>query len=205
MKNSYIIALVSLLLIISSCKTNTENNSSKETVITEEVETTTIDDSQIEISTPAGDKIGGFALNPLKINVGGNTYTSKTKPGKHKFYTNGTMVYEIKLKGEGFKLRDENSNLLWKIKVYPDKIKISDNEENQNAFEIKNKEGKIKIKKNEEELYRVQFNASFVVANDTAIYQLSSDQDYYGYAILAIKEIPEEQRMFILAGLIEQL
>ncbi|WP_271769560.1 hypothetical protein [Aquimarina algiphila] len=204
MKKIYTVALLCLFLIASSCKTNTENNASKETEANHVVETTNVD-AQMVISTATGEKIGGFTLDPLTIYAGGNKHTSKNKPDKHKFYTNGSMVYEVKFKSEGFKLRDKNSELLWKIKIYPDKIKISNNEENENAFEIKRYEDKIKIKRNEEELYAIQLGSSSVIINDEALYQLSSDQDSYAYAILAIKEIPEDQKIFILAELLSQL
>ncbi|PKV52989.1 hypothetical protein ATE84_5122 [Aquimarina sp. MAR_2010_214] len=210
MKKIYTVALFCLLLIVSSCKSNTENNASKETETNNVVEATSVEeatnvDDQMVISTPTGEKIGGFTLDPLTIYAGGNKYTSKNKPDKHKFYTNGSMVYEVKFKSEGFKLRDKNSELLWKIKIYPDKIKISDNEENENAFEIRRYDDKIKIKRNEEELYAIQLGSSSVTVNDEILYQLSSNQDNYVYAILAIKEIPEDQKMFILAELSTQL
>jgi hypothetical protein len=47
-----------------------------------------------------------------------------------------TLIAEVKRKSDSFKLFDESDNLLWKVKIKEDKIKISDNEENQNAFEI---------------------------------------------------------------------
>ncbi|MDD3000760.1 MAG: hypothetical protein PHF29_03295 [Candidatus Riflebacteria bacterium] len=46
------------------------------------------------------------------------------------------LIAEVKRKSDSFKLFDESDNLLWKVKIKEDKIKISDNEENQNAFEI---------------------------------------------------------------------
>ncbi|MGC1473495.1 MAG: hypothetical protein WA775_12955 [Psychroserpens sp.] len=65
--------------------------------------------------------------------------TSKmTKADKKKFYNaSNEVVYEVKYKQDGFKLRTATSNLLWKIKLYDDKVKISDNEENLDPYEIK--------------------------------------------------------------------
>lgn len=67
------------------------------------------------------------------------SYTSKmTKSDKKKYYdSSDNVVYEIKYKEDGFKLRTSSSKLLWKVKLYDDKIKISDNEENLNPYEIK--------------------------------------------------------------------
>lgn len=47
---------------------------------------------------------------------------------------------------DDFKLVDANDKLLWKVKVSYEKVKISDNEEGNNYFQIKkNKKGKLKI------------------------------------------------------------
>ncbi|TPN85980.1 hypothetical protein [Aquimarina algicola] len=211
MKNIYTVFLFCVLILANSCKTKTENNSStdattvKETSVEEtSVEGTTID-AQTIISSPSGEQIGGFTLEPLTVYAAGSKYMSKSKPDKHKFYTNGSMVYEVKLKAGDFKLRDSKSNLLWKIKVYPDKVKVSNNEENENAFEIKKYEDKIKIKQDENTVYEVQLGDSSIAVNDEVLYQFSSDESSYAYAVLAINEIPEDQRIFILAELLKQL
>ena len=49
--------------------------------------------------------------------------------------------YEIKSNDNGFKLRTSDGTLLWKVRISEDKIKVSNNEENANAFELKAREG----------------------------------------------------------------
>ena len=90
----------------------------------------------------------------------GASYTSKmTKSDKKKYYNGRTVVYEIKYKSDGFKLRTASSNLLWKVKLYDDKIKISDNEENLNPYEIKITDTyEAKLVKNGESLARTSYN-----------------------------------------------
>src|SRR5215212_4754859 len=63
--------------------------------------------------------------------------------GKRKYTVDGSVVkYEVKPNDEGgFKLRTADGKLLWKVKVTPEKIKISDNEENNNPFELKVRDG----------------------------------------------------------------
>ena len=79
-----------------------------------------------------------------------------TKPDKKKYYNNADdVVYEVKYKPDSFKLRTASSELIWKVKLYDAKIKISDNEENLNPFEIKKLEnGEAKLEKNEETIAR---------------------------------------------------
>ncbi len=203
MKNRQILFLLSFIIWFS-CKTET----SKSNTTTSKSNTTiksTSSSFDISISTAEGNLIGSYNLNPIKISSNNANYTYKSKPDKHKFYTNGSMKYEVKFKEDAIKLRDKNSNLLWKVKIYPDKIKISDNEENANGFVVRPYEDKIKIKRNEEELYRVNIEGTSIKVNDKATYTLSSEQNSYLYAILAINEIPNEHKLFILAELLNKI
>lgn len=205
-KSILILSILSLFLTFTSCKTNDKSNSPESVTVDEDINTAGNTDvsNDLVIYNTYGNAIGGIDLNPMRISANGKKYSVKTKPEKKKFYANGKMQYEIKLKDKGFKLRDKNSDLLWKIKIYPDKYKVSDNEENQNAFVVRNYEDKIKIKRNDEEVYRIKLD-SMLTANDKAIYKFSAPQNHYAYAVLAINEIPEDQRLFIIAELLKQL
>jgi hypothetical protein len=59
--------------------------------------------------------------------------------GKRKYaLDNGAEVLEVK-PGEGeFKVRRPDGSLLWKVKMDPNKIKVSDNEQNLNPIELRN-------------------------------------------------------------------
>lgn len=48
-----------------------------------------------------------------------------------------TLVAEVKLKDDSFKLVDANEALIWKVKINDGKVKISDNEDGNNSCEIK--------------------------------------------------------------------
>lgn len=114
----------------------------------------------------------------------GTEYTSKmTKADKKKYFdASDNVVYEVKYKEDGFKLRTASSQLLWKVKLYDDKIKISDNEENLNPYEIKMMEdGETKLVKNDEKISRT------TAAPPTLVNE--------------IKEIAEDQKRIIIAEL----
>ncbi|WP_299317250.1 hypothetical protein [uncultured Maribacter sp.] len=202
MRKLHLLFVLSLLLL-GSCKTENKNSSSPaETTTNASATTNSLD---VTIANADGALIGGFDVSPIKIVANNTTYTFKSKPDKHKFYANGKMKYEVKFKEGSLKLRDEDSDLLWKVKIYPDKVKISDNEENENAFEVRPYDDKIKVKRDGEELYRVNLEGNIVKVNDKEAFTLSSNQESYVYAILAIDEIPNEHKMFIIAELLNKI
>jgi len=86
----------------------------------------------------------------------GNLTSKMTKPDKKKYFdSNNTVVYEVKYKDDSFKLRTASSDLLWKVKLYDTKVKISDNEENLNPYEIKKLDsGESKLEKNDATIER---------------------------------------------------
>ena len=87
------------------------------------------------------------------------SFAGETKGDKRKYtLEGGSQIAEVKAKdADGFKVRTNDGKLLWKVKIAADKIKISDNEENQNAFEIKKKDDGAKIERNETKLGEVKF------------------------------------------------
>ena len=85
----------------------------------------------------------------------GYSLSGEKKGDKRKYYTaEGDVALEVKYSDEDkLKIRNADGSLRWKIKLYEDKIKVADNEEMENAYEIRLYEGnRIKIKRNDEEL-----------------------------------------------------
>nr|WP_321226158.1 hypothetical protein [uncultured Psychroserpens sp.] len=135
------------------------------------------------------------------------SYTSKmTKSDKKKYYDGSTVVYEVKYKPDGFKLRTASSQLLWKIKLYDDKVKISDNEENLNPYEIKmGGTYDAKLVKNDAVLARTSYDLESKtqsVASET-----DTQPDFYessysiGYLVNRIPEISTDQKQIIIEEL----
>lgn len=86
----------------------------------------------------------------ISIEARNQNMTGVVKKDKRKYYRGSSLNYVIKFSDDGFKLRDHNEDMLWKVKYYEDKIKISNNEEMNNAYEVKMREaGKIKLERNE--------------------------------------------------------
>ena len=90
-------------------------------------------------------------------------YTSKmSKSDKKKYYdASNNVVFEVKYKPDAFKLRTAAADLLWKVKLYDNKVKISDNEENLNPYEIKIiNSTEAKLVKDDTKLGRLTFDST---------------------------------------------
>lgn len=146
-----------------------------------------------------------------KIVVGNKTIYSESKNTEKRKYFNGdTQICEVKLKdADGFKVRTTDGKLLWKVKISGDKIKISDNEENQNAFELKKDAGGAKIERNETKLGEAKFYADrqeikVKDAGENKLFDVNAAKFSAAYAVLALNEIPEDLRYIILAELLSR-
>lgn len=111
---------------------------------------------------------------------------SKAKNAEKRKYedASGKVVYEVKYKDEGFKMRTEADKLLWKVKISGDKIRISDNEEGKNAYEIKKKDNKFKISQNGKDLQELKKDGSF------------------GNAIIELNKIPLAEREVLIGEML---
>jgi hypothetical protein len=121
---------------------------------------------------------------------------------KRKYYNpSNTMVYAVKLDDDGFKLRDGNEQLIWKIKLYEDKLKIANNEEMYSAYEVKLRDGKLKLERNETEIKSIR------VSEGTDWYEVEGRYKIQGFGmslvpgILMISDLKEREKFIIIAEL----
>lgn len=194
----YSFSLFFLLLMIGCKKEKVaQNNTSNASAVVHNNE------GDIKIVSSADNKaVASFSTDLSNVYVENKVYMLKDKGEKLKFFTNGELAYEIKFKDEGFKLKDASSKLLWKVKVAPDKIKISDNEEGQNPYEIKNDGGVITISKNDKSIHKVTISNTQIIVDNTVKYNINKDMSsHYGIAVMSIDEIPLTQRIFIAGEL----
>ena len=112
---------------------------------------------------------------------------------------------------DGFKVRTPDATLLWKIKLYEDKIKISDNEENRNPWVLKTgypDKAKV-LDPYESEIGVVRFatdqaplRVRDASGNDAWIVESGPASASWG--VLLMGAIPEEQKAIIIAELISR-
>jgi phage baseplate assembly protein gpV len=99
--------------------------------------------SLIALTTPAGERVIEVAPSGSDLTV---TYAGGVMHGRFKGEKRKYEALEVKFGDEGgFKVRTLDGKLLWKVKVTPDKIKVSDNEENKHPYELKIKDAKVKV------------------------------------------------------------
>lgn len=128
------------------------------------------------------------------IQIGGQTYTAKLhKTGKWRWPS-----FETKPEADGFKLRKLDGSLLWKVKIKPAKIEISDNQEGTSAYELRTDRvvapgGRLlgSVTKTE-----VKDGAGKIV------YRINTGPRCACYGVLLIDRIPELQRYIILTQLL---
>ena len=155
----------------------------------------------------------------IEVNLDGQAFIMKArmnKPGSRKYKElvgtdEKSLIAEVKIKDDSFKLVDENDKLLWKVKIKDDKVKISDNEENKNPFVLKKSDGKVKVKdKSEKEIARVKYYADNgkLKLKDMSGKELYISKDYDklsgAIGVLAITDIPAKLRAVIASELIKQ-
>ncbi len=167
-------------------------------------------ETKVKVKTPDDKTVVEVKIDSdPKIEYGGKVVRGAAKGDKRKYtLEGGGQIAEVKIKDEGgFKVRTNDGKLLWKIKIDADKIKISDNEENQNAFELKKRDDGAKIERAETKLGEVKFykdRAKIKVkdASDQELFDINSDKYAVAYGVLALSEIPEDLRFIIFAELL---
>lgn len=121
--------------------------------------------------------------------------------GKRKYGDPAT--FEIKPGDDGFKLRHADGKLLWKVKFKSDKIKISDNEENANPFELKTGGDRIKVvAPGDRDLGHILGNEVRDAAGRKRFTVEGKSSAAYG--VLLLDAIPPPQRYILLAELLSR-
>ncbi|UII19456.1 hypothetical protein [Fulvivirga ligni] len=141
----------------------------------------------------------------LVLHVGDETLVGDLKrDDKRKYYDNNdNFRYAVKYKDrESFKLRDSNEELLWKVKIKEDKISIANNEEMNNAFDIRIYDGnRIKLKKSDSEINSMRFdpNSDFLEVED---YSLRGFKNTMAPAVLMIPDMKPLEKYIICTELV---
>lgn len=132
------------------------------------------------------DAVGNQTRN-WRIEYEGKVINVVMKGDKNKYQdVQGIGIAETKAKdAEGFKMRTpDGQTLLWKVKLDAVKVKIANNEENRNPYELKKKDGKIKISRNGVELANLKKVNTF------------------SEAAMHLNDIPKEQRYILVLELL---
>ena len=157
-----------------------------------------IDGTEVAVVRKSGERV--------EIRYGTNVLTGELRDsGKRKYRSgSGPVLFEIKPGDDaGFKLRTEKGELRWKVKITDDKIKISDNEENRNPFELKLKEGdRVKVMAPGERQLGSVRGMTVEAAKKTDMFRVDGGASSAAYCVLLLDPIPETQRYILLAEIL---
>ncbi len=154
----------------------------------------------------------------IEINHEGTSAVIKARSGaenrwKYKESADGAeekvQVAEVKLDSDSFKIVDENEKLLWKVRTKDGKIKVSDNEDGNNSWEIKSKSADKSEIRNAagEEIGNVKFypdNGKLKV-KDAANKEILVSKDLKASAapgVIMFTHIPLKHRVVIISELL---
>lgn len=210
----HLVIFVATVLLLSACgqgkqevsagdeNTTVPHRESSESPATHQAPTYIINKSM-------GDQVGSISLpnDGVTLAIEGETFESKLSGDKRKYQSvSGAQAFEVKFKTDAFKLRTSNGTLLWKIKLYDDKVKISNNEENENPYQIKIKEAGKRAKiydADDNEIGKVTYEDGVIeVASANHGYTIKSDKFTLAYGVLILTDIPLQQQMIIIAELL---
>jgi len=211
--------LVPFMLLLTACDSRPQSESamtprepskSEQTAPAENVWT-----SKVKISTPDDQRLMEIKWNAekIKVEVGveGNPTALKGElrdNGKRKYsIEGGAPIAEVKGDSSGFKLRTGEGTLLWKVKFSGDKIKISNNEENRNPYEIHIKGDDVRVEENGVDLGEVKFypdrnRVKVKRAPDFEIAQSNTPVRSVAFALLLMERISPPEQAVIIAELL---
>ena len=176
-------------------------------------------DERIKVKTPDDASRVEFKRRgtDVKIEWAGASGTGEIRgdlkdSGKRKYSdAAGQLIAEVKPSDNGFKVRTADGKLLWKVKIDSDKIKVSDNEENQNPWVLKTKyEDKVKIlDPAERELAEVKFyrdrqKVKIKDMLDKELWEVNTNKYSPAYGVMLFDRVPENLRYVIMAELLQR-
>lgn len=205
--------LLSLAMLLAACTAKEQTPAPPPPLPTQTSEAQAVTAPTRIVITPAD---GSAALtidlrgDELEVQAYGQHVLGKTKGDKRYYHKDdGSALLEVKSGDGGFKLRTPDGKLLWKVKITDDKIKVSDNEENERPWSLKKKEpGKVKATDaNESELGEVKLNADsgklkVKDASGKELFTVAPAHMSSAFGVLLLSGVPESQRGILLAELL---
>lgn len=134
--------------------------------------------------------------------------SAKGEDSKRKYVRPGAgVVMEVKSAEDGFKLRNRDGRLLWKVKLKDKGIKISDNEENTKPITLKRKDGNVEVADNGKPLGEASFDGDKARtklddAGGKAVAIVASGRASAAFALALATRIPESERAVLALELL---
>lgn len=212
-RNLSMLAVFALILLTSACQEpGAETPTRADAPVTTATETATpsaLTANSVAVQTPDDEQVVVFHLDgDPRIEMGGQALRSERKGDKRKYYLEGgAQVAEVKYKDDSFKVRTPDADLLWKIKLYDDKVKISDNEENLNPYTLRPREDdRVKVKLDPDDIgqinfYRDEGRIKVKDVHDAERFASHTDRYSSAYGVLLMDNIGAQEKYIIMAEL----
>ncbi|MEM9340370.1 MAG: hypothetical protein AAGA66_16665 [Bacteroidota bacterium] len=187
-----------------SCTGKLEKNKQSEGVSRDSAPTT---NSEFYINTIDNERLASISLTGERslLTIGTKSYwgTLKTTEKRKYYDANDGLAYVIKYGEASFKLKDENDQLRWKVKLTDEYIKIANNEEMENTYRIsRSSKGKIKVKQHDKELAVIPFvpnNHSIEIGKQ---YHLINFGHSLAIGVMMLEDMPLSERFLLVAELL---
>ncbi|MEM6831102.1 MAG: hypothetical protein AAF551_11360 [Bacteroidota bacterium] len=187
-----------------SCTGKSEKNKESEGASRDSAPTT---NSEFYINTIDNERLASISLTGERslLTIGTKSYwgTLKTTEKRKYYDANDELAYIIKYGEAGFKLKDENDQLRWKVKLTDEYIKIANNEEMENTYRVsRSSKGKIKVKQHDKELAVIPF-----VPNNHSIeigkrYYLINFGHSLAIGVMMLEDMPLLERFLLSAEIL---
>jgi hypothetical protein len=117
---------------------------------------------------------------------------------------NADIIGKATVSGDILALRKNDGQLLWKIKVLPNQLKVADNEEFVNAREIiKLDSNRMKVTLAGKEFARVRFkDKQITIEVGKNILETPADRNSFAYGLFMLADIPKEYRYALMTELL---
>ena len=212
-----LIPIAVLVLLLASCRGDESNDSSIPTpppstspsfpATTTSADAASTPSQFVSVTEAGGSVTIAFTENGASRELRG----AMRDTGKRKYtLADGPVIYEVKPNDEGgFKLRMPDGKLRWKVKVTPEKIKISDNEQNDHPFELKVRDGdRVKVvAPGDRELGNVRFASGKIEvekASGKTIFTANATKATGAYGVLLLDGIPDYERYILIAEILSR-
>lgn len=169
----------------------------------------------ITVVDPKGAQIAYIDCgDPIEVRFGGagspKVLQGKIhESGKRKYKKpDGSLAYKVKFDNDGFKLRNENEKMLWKVKDgTPGKIKVSDNEEGLRPIVIKHHDNSISVEDDGVPLGKIRYDEKTGVTKITThagkvVYEIKTGKPTAAFGLLLVNRIPVGEATVLEAELL---
>ena len=187
------IIFLGIFLIILGCKKGKEETSEAHANYT----------IPPKIEVHIKDKVSIIEItNNINISYDGKKYIGTIVDDKTNYKDDtGKIVFEVNYDNDGdFKLKDENGNLIWKIRQKPGKYKISNNEDGTDPIEIKKKDDStLKLEKNDIEIGKVKLDSKKLTLENSTDSYIETDTLIIAYGFLFLPDLTDLQKLILIA------